>query len=160
MLCASFSRCPASSRDAMIFYPWRIVRKRLLPSLPVLPCPFVRLKVVTDGALQVGFSFCLRSVNLAGSIAGRGSFQLLQTHSWLVSRHALPLLREEGERRLNSAVYSLSEAHPPAVRAPALLQIRRPGSRNTPAVIPVRCQAVQRQSVWCEIHAVASSTVK
>lgn len=121
MLCASFSRCPASSRDAMSFYPWRIVRKGFFLRFLFFLCPFVRLKVVTDGALQVGFSF-LPALRKSGRINGWPWFipaPCKLAHGWYpVTRcHSCEKM---AERRLNSAVYSLSEAHPPAVRCASI----------------------------------------
>ena len=84
-------------------------------------CPFVRLKVVTDGALQVGFSF-LPVLRKSGRINGWSWFipaPCKLTHGWYpVTRcHSC---KKMVERRLNSAVYSLSEAHPPAVRCASI----------------------------------------
>ena len=82
---------------------------------------FVCLKVVTDGALQVGFSF-LPVLRKSGRINGWPWFipaPCKLIHGWYpVTRcHSC---EKRAERRLNSAVYSLSEAHPPAVRCASI----------------------------------------
>ena len=113
-LCQLFTLSGFLKRDAMSFtHGGLLLRKRLLPSLPVLPEPFVCLKVVTDGALQVGFSF-LPALRKSGRINGWSWFipaPCKLAHGWYpVTRcHSCEKM---AERRLNSAVYSLQRGTP------------------------------------------------
>ena len=158
-LCQLFTLSGFSSRDAMSFTHGGLCEKASSFRFLFFLCPFVRcLKVVTDGALQVGFSF-LPALRKSGRINGWPWFipaPCKLAHGWYPGTRRHPA-REDGGKAVKFSGVFTQRGHPPAV---AMRQHCREyggrGSRShASSDSPCGVRQCNASPLWCEVHAVA-----